>query len=250
MNFLKTLYTVYAFILFVLAFLLLFPLFLIPIAFPKLFKLVGVINRIWAWIYFPIIGLPWHVEYRQKLDPTKRYIFCPNHFSYLDIAIMGLNSHNTIFVGKSQMEKIPLFGYMYRHLHITVDRDKLSSKYSTFTRSLAALDAGKSLVIFPEGGIVTHRPPTMGRFKDGPFRAAIEKQVQLVPVTIPYNWIILPDTKYLRLHWKPMKLIFHEPIDPANYTLKDVDTFKEKVYHIIDTELKKQLVHEHYPRTS
>jgi 1-acyl-sn-glycerol-3-phosphate acyltransferase len=243
MNLLRVLYTIYAFILFVIVFLILFPFFLIPIAFPKLYKLVGVINRIWAWIYFPIIILPWKVEYRQKLDPNKRYIFCPNHFSYLDIAIMGLNAHNTIFVGKSQMEKIPLFGYMYRKLHITVDRDKLSSKYSTFTRSLAALDLGKSLVIFPEGGIVTHRPPTMGRFKDGAFRAAIEKQVELVPVTIPFNWIILPDTKYLWLNWKPMKLIFHEPIDTSGYTLKDVDTLKEKVHHIIDAELKKQLAH-------
>jgi 1-acyl-sn-glycerol-3-phosphate acyltransferase len=245
MSFIKVLYTVYAFIFFIIVFLLLFPLFLIPIAFPKLFKLVGTINRIWAWIYFPIIILPWKVEYRQKLDPNKRYIFCPNHFSYLDIAIMGLNAHNTIFVGKSQMEKIPLFGYMYRKLHITVDRDKLSSKYSTFTRSLAALDFGKSLVIFPEGGIVTHRPPTMGRFKDGAFRAAIEKQIELVPVTIPINWIILPDTKYLWLNWKPMKLIFHEPIDTTQYTLRDVDAFKEKEYQIIDAELKKELTHEH-----
>ena len=245
MNFLKSLYTLYAFILFIIVFLLLFPFFLIPIAFPKFFKLIGVINRIWAWIYFPIIGLPGSVEYRQKLDPKKRYIFCPNHFSYLDIAIMGLNKHNTIFVGKSQMEKIPLFGYMYRKLHITVDRDKLSSKYSTFTRSLAALDSGKSLVIFPEGGIVTHRPPTMGRFKDGAFRAAIEKQVELVPVTIPFNWIILPDTPYLRLNWKPMKLIFHEPIDTTGMNVKDVDQMKETVYRIIDTELKKQLAHGH-----
>jgi 1-acyl-sn-glycerol-3-phosphate acyltransferase len=200
---------------------------------------------VWAWIYFPFIFLPWSVEYRQKLDPAKRYIFCPNHFSYFDIAIMGLNVHNTIFVGKSQMESIPLFGFMYRHLHITVDRDKLSSKYSTFTRSLAALDEGKSLVIFPEGGIVTHRPPYMGRFKDGPFRCAIEKGVEIVPVTIPFNWIILPDAKYLLLHWRPMKLIFHEPIDPSAYSIKEVDRFKEKVYSIIDTELKKQLAHEH-----
>ena len=42
-----------------------------------------------------------------------------------------------------------------------------------------------------------------------------------------------------------MKLIFHDPIDTTGYTLKDVDAFKEKVYHIIDTELKKQLAHEH-----
>jgi 1-acyl-sn-glycerol-3-phosphate acyltransferase len=242
MNLLKGIYTFFALIIFIVLFLLFFPLFLIPIYFPSQFKLVGVLNRWWAWLFFPLIGMPWSVEYRFKPDPTKVYIFCPNHFSYLDIAIMGLNKHNTIFVGKSAMEKIPLFGFMYRNLHITVDRDKLSSKYSTFTRSLAALDAGKSLVIFPEGGMVTHLPPRMGRFKDGAFRAAIEKQIQLVPVTIPYNWIILPDARYMLLNWRPLKLIFHEPIDPSGYTIKEVDVLKEKVYSIIDSELKK-----HFP---
>lgn len=243
MNLLKGIYTFFAITLFIVLFLIFFPLFLIPVYFPRQFKLVGVLNRWWAWLFFPMIGMPWKVEYRLKLDPKKVYIFCPNHFSYLDIAIMGLNHHNTIFVGKSAMEKIPLFGFMYRKLHITVDREKLSSRYSTFTRSLAALDQGKSLVIFPEGGVVTHLPPHMGRFKDGAFRAAIERKIQLVPVTIPYNWIILPDAKYMLLNWKPLKLIFHEPIDPAEYTLKNVDMFKEKVYSIIDTELKK-----HFPQ--
>jgi hypothetical protein len=42
-----------------------------------------------------------------------------------------------------------------------------------------------------------------------------------------------------------MKLIFHEPIDTTQYTLRDVDAFKEKVYQIIDAELKKELTHEH-----
>lgn len=242
MKFLRVLHTLYAFILFVILFLLIFPFFLIPIYFPSRFKLVGIINRWWAWFFFPLIGLPWSVEYRKKLDPKKNYIFCPNHFSYLDIAIMGLNRHNTIFVGKSAMEKIPLFGFMYRKLHITVDREKLTSRYSTFTRSLAALDQGKSLVIFPEGGMVTHRPPHMGRFKDGAFRASIEKQIEIVPVTIPFNWIILPDAKYLLLHWKPLKLIFHEPVDPSAYSLKDVDILKEKVYATIDAELKKHFL--------
>ncbi len=239
MKFFKILHTAYAFILFILIFLLLFPFFLIPIIAPKYYTLVGILNRWWAWLFFPLTGFPWKVAYRQKLDPKKTYIFCPNHFSYLDIAIMGLNRHNTIFVGKSAMEKIPLFGFMYRNLHITVDREKLSSRYSTFTRSLAALDQGKSLVIFPEGGMVTHRPPLMGRFKDGAFRAAIEKQILIVPVTIPYNWIILPDTKYMMLHWKPLKLIFHEPVDPSAYSLKEADVLKEKVYSTIEAELKK-----------
>jgi len=242
MKILKGIHTLYAVIIFNIIFLLLIPIFLIPIYFPTKFKLVGVLNRWWAWLFFPLTGFPWHIEYRQKLDPKKTYIFCPNHFSYLDIAIMGLNKHNTIFVGKSAMEKIPMFGFMYRNLHITVDREKLSSRYSTYTRSVAALEQGKSLVIFPEGGMVTHRPPNMGRFKDGAFRAAIEKQIEIVPVTIPYNWIILPDKKYIMLNWKPLKLIFHEPVDPKAYTLKEVDALREKIYSTIEAELKK-----HFP---
>jgi 1-acyl-sn-glycerol-3-phosphate acyltransferase len=143
-----------------------------------------------------------------------------------------------VFVGKNDMENIPFFGFMYSKLHITVDRAKLKSRYITLVKSLKALDQGKSLVIFPEGGIVSKHPPVMGEFKDGAFRAAIEKQIPVVPVTIPFNWIILPSDQFL-LHWKPMKVIFHEPIDPSIYTLKDLDRFKERVRNVIDNELQK-----------
>lgn len=238
MKLIRSLHTVYGFAIFVILFLLFFPLFLIPITFKSRYKLVGIFNRAWAMALFTLVGLPWSRDIRGKLDKNKQYIFCPNHFSYLDIAAMGLNPVNAIFVGKNAMEKIPLFGFMYRNLHITVDRSKLTSKYSSYTRSLDALNAGKSLVIFPEGGIVSTNPPHMTRFKDGAFRLAIEKQIAIVPVTLPYNWIILPEVPML-LHWRKMPLIFHEPIDASAYTAKEVDVLKARVYSVIDTELKK-----------
>jgi 1-acyl-sn-glycerol-3-phosphate acyltransferase len=238
MKLIRTLHTVYGFVLFTILFLLFFPLFLIPIVFKKQHELTGVLNRWWAYILFILVGLPWRVETRSKLDKNKQYIFCPNHFSYLDIAAMGLNPMNAIFVGKNAMEKIPLFGFMYRKLHITVDRTKLSSKYGSFTRSLSALEEGKNLVIFPEGGIISTNPPNISRFKDGAFRLSIEKQIPIVPVTLPHNWIILPESPML-LHWNKLSLIFHEPIDPSGYTAKDVDALKSKVHGIIDQELKK-----------
>lgn len=105
-------------------------------------------------------------------------------------------------------------------------------------RSMEAIDEGKSLVIFPEGGIVTQKDPVMGRFKQGPFRVAIEKQIPIVPVTIPYNWIILPPEEFL-LYWHPLRIIFHEPISTVGLTMEDIDTLKEKVFAIIDAELKK-----------
>lgn len=238
MRILRTLHTLYGFILFSVVFLLLFPLFLIPIFFPKQFHLVGVLNRWWAYILFPLTFLPYKVECRSKLDPKKQYIFCPNHFSYLDIAAMGLNPINTIFVGKNDMEKIPLFGYMYRKLHITVDRSKLKSRRDTLIASMKAVDEGKSLVIFPEGGIISRHPPRLAPFKDGAFRTAIEKQIALVPVTIPFNWIILPDQVPLCLHWGIIHVIFHEPIDTKEYTLDRIEELKTRAYNVIERELK------------
>jgi 1-acyl-sn-glycerol-3-phosphate acyltransferase len=187
-----------------------------------------------------MIGLPFKVVYQARLNPKKQYIFCPNHCSYIDIATLALNKHDTVFVGKNDMENIPFFGFMYSKLHITVDRAKLKSRYITLVKSLKAIDQGKSLVIFPEGGIVTKYPPAMGEFKDGAFRAAIEKQISIVPVTIPFNWIILPPNQFV-LHWKPMKVIFHEPIDPSIYTLKELHILKAKVKRVIENELYNHL---------
>lgn len=240
MKIIRGLHTGYGLIIFSLLFFLLLPIFLIAIVFPKQFKLVGIANRWWAKVLLTFVGIPFRVEYRKKLDHTKSYIFCPNHFSYLDIAALALNKHNTIFVGKNDMVNIPLFGFMYGKLHITVDRAKLKSRYSTVKKSLQAIDEGKSLVIFPEGGIMMDKEPIVNQFKDGAFRVAIEKQIAVVPVTIPYNWIILPAKQFL-LHWHPLHVVFHEPIETTGLSLADVDALKEKVFAIVDEELKQQL---------
>jgi 1-acyl-sn-glycerol-3-phosphate acyltransferase len=239
MKILKTIHTAYGFGVFAIVFILLFPLLLIPIVFPKQHRLIGIFNRWWAKLLFIFAFLPYRVECRSRLDPGKQYIFCPNHFSYLDIPTLGLSPINAIFVGKSEMEKIPLFGFMYRKLHITVNRASLKSKFNTLKRSVEALEDGKSLVIFPEGGITTHHPPNMGRFKDGAFRVAIEKQIPIVPVTIPNNWIILPDTIQLLLHRGRIDLVFHDPIETRGMVLNDAGKLKELVFAVIATELKK-----------
>jgi 1-acyl-sn-glycerol-3-phosphate acyltransferase len=240
MRFLKWLYTIYGLLVFSVAFFSLLPFLLVPIFFPSQYKWVGIINRIWAKWLFIGIGKPYTVELRAPLNPKRQYVFTPNHFSYIDIPTMGLNPINAIFVGKSSMSKVPLFGYMYSRLHITVDRSNLKSRYSSLVQSLEAIDKGKSLVIFPEGGIITKKDPVMARFKDGAFRTAIQKQIPVVPVTIPYNWIILPPYEFLVWRGK-IKVIFHEPIETTGLTLEDVDALRDKVYNIMNEELKKHL---------
>lgn len=237
MKILRRVYTAYGSLVFAMLFVLLLPLFLIPILFPRQHNLVGIINRWWARLLFTFIGVPFRLVYKAPLDPKKQYIFCSNHFSYLDIPAMGLIPHNAIFVGKSGIETVPVFGWMYGKLHITVDRKKMRSRYTSLVRSMDAIDQGKNLVIFPEGGIVTEKGPEMGPFKDGALRIAVEKQIPIVPVTIPYNWIILPPDQFL-LRWHPLHVIFHEPLDTTGLTAKDTDGLKQKLFSIIDTELK------------
>ena len=222
----------------ILAYTLVFPFFLIPIAFPSKYKLVGVFSRWVSKLAFIGWFIPVRKEFRARLDPGAQYIFCANHFSYVDIPAMALMPHNTIFVGKQSMESIPLFGYMYKRLHITVDRSRLASKYSTYVRSIEAIEQGKSLIIFPEGGIVSKNFPEMAPFKAGPFRLAVEKQVPIVPVTLPYNWLLVEENP-LRMTWRPIELIFHEPVFPQGNSPEAVQIMQRQVFDIINTELQR-----------
>ena len=237
---LKSIHTYWGLFVFNFLFVLLFPFLLIPILVPSQFHLTGIINRWWAKLLFTFIFVPFKVEERSHLDRKRKYIFCANHFSYLDIPAMGLNPVNAIFVGKSDMEKVPLFGFMYRKLHITVNRENLRSRGNTMIASMKAIDEGKSLMIFPEGGMLTSNAPAMLSFKDGAFRTAIEKKIPVVPVTIPFNWKILADQHPMKLKWGKVKVIFHEPIETNDLGLDDVSRLKTEVFMVIDSELKQQ----------
>jgi 1-acyl-sn-glycerol-3-phosphate acyltransferase len=233
---LRYMHTGYGLVVFSTLFLLFFPLLCIPVIFPSAHQLVGILNRWWARALFALVGLPWKVHYRFTPEPGKQYIFCPNHFSYLDVPTVGLNQCNTIFVGKSDFRRVPLFGWIYSKLHITVDRNRLKSRYKSLIRAAKAIDEGKSLTIFPEGGIKSTDPPRLAPFKDGAFRLAIEKQIPIVPVTIPFNWIILPDENFM-LTWGRVIAIFHEPIPTEGLRLEHVDELKARVYEVIRSEL-------------
>ncbi len=132
---------------------------------------------------------------------------------------------------------------MFRKIHITVDRSKLRSRSEALKKALDVLGKGTSLIFFPEGGITSEHPPLMGKFKDGAFRAAVEKQIPVVPVTIPFNWIILPDDHKFLLHRKKAKIIVHKPVAVQQTDATAVNYVKEETFRVINEELKK-----HFPK--
>ena len=116
-----------------------------------------------------------------------------------------------------------------------MDRERLKSRAETMKRTDQALESGSSVIIFPEGGIYTKNPPQMITFKNGAFRMAMEKQIPIIPVTLSYNHLILPDNGKLLVHWSPAKMVLHEPLFPD--TFESEKALKEKCFYVIQSQL-------------
>ncbi len=224
---------------FSLTFFLFMPVFFFAIYFSKYEKYGLLANHWWAKLFFPLMFSRYKIEFKQKLDRNQNYVLCANHFSFFDIPSMAFFPLPFKFIGKKSVMNVPILGYVFKRLHIMVDREEAKSRSGSLKRGLATLDKGLSLMIFPEGGIFTKSPPEMVAFKDGAFKAAISKQVPIIPVTIPYNHKILPDdNKYLfRRH--RFKIIFHAPIETKNLELGSLESLKNQTYEVIDQELRK-----------
>ncbi len=195
------------------------------------------LNGFWSRAFFGLMGVPARVRGLGHLDRQQTYVYTPNHFSLLDIALVGYIPQPFVFISKLSLTRLPLFGWVIRTFHIPVDRDSTRSSYQALQQSLRKIEEGKSMVMYPEGGIRTPAPPQLASFKSGPFRVAIEKQVPVVPVTIPYNWFILPNDKKLLMRPRRPLLIFHEPIPTVGLTEADIPQLRDQVLGIIEREL-------------
>jgi 1-acyl-sn-glycerol-3-phosphate acyltransferase len=200
-------------------------------------------------------GVRVEVIHKGSFNPKQQYIYAPNHASYIDIPLLLSTVPGFLnFVGKSSLTRVPLWGPIFKALYISVDRDSQMSRAKTYIYSNRTLDEGRSLVIFPEGKIPDeHVGKELAPFKDGPFRLAIERKIPLVPVTMPFNHIFLPDVKgKFIVNRHPLKIVFHDPIDTTHMTLADLESLKERVYHIIKTEFVNDINedrHKHHPES-
>jgi 1-acyl-sn-glycerol-3-phosphate acyltransferase len=241
MNIWEKLYRIWVWFCFLIVFLLLFPFFVLFVQRERWKPAGHFLNKIWAYTVFGFCFLPTEVIFRFRPSTRKSYVYCANHSSFMDIpALCYALPGYFVFIGKASLAKVPLFGYMFRNLYIPVDRANAKSKFYTVQKSMEAIDKGRSVAYFPEGTIPRHPQPFMLDFKDGAFRVAIEKQVPIVPVTIPYNWLILPDDGLYVPRRHLMKVVVHEPIETKGLTLNDLEALKAQTYDVIYNELMQQ----------
>lgn len=241
---LKKIYLFWSAMCFVLMYFCTLPLYALAIFFPgeRLKSLGYFADRINATLLYFWMGMPIQVVRSRKLGTDRPYVYCANHTSHLDIPLMIASiRQDLIFWGKSELLKVPLFGWSFGNLHVTVARGRAGTFERVIKESEARLAKGYSLAVFPEG-TMNRTPPELISFKEGAFHIAIEQQAPIVPVTLVYNWKILPNYTPL-LRWMPAKIVLHDPIETQGLSLQDVPALKQQVRDVLHAELQR-----HFPQ--
>ena len=217
------------------------PVLVIVISKDKWYPIFFKIAKAWAKTILFVMGFRAVEIGKQKLEKNKSYLFCPNHTSMVDIMLMlAITKNPFVFLGKKELETIPIFGYVYKRTCILVDRGSIKSRRIAFLEAQKRLKKGLSVCIFPEGQVPDNENIILEKFHSGAFRLAIEHQIPVVPISF-FDCKKL--FSYTFFSGGPGKLRFkiHAPIITTNLIMKDRNALKEQTHKIIHTSLVNDL---------
>lgn len=186
-----------------------------------------------------ISGIFFNIKYEGEIDWGRTYIIVGNHTSNLDISAINIAAKdNHCFIGKEELKKNIVLGYFFRTIDLTVNRESKMSSFRVFKQSAEKLNEGVSVVMFPEATIPRVYPPTLGEFKNGAFRLAIELKLPILPITSLDTW---------KVYWNTAKeygsrpgichIFVHKPVETAHLALDDADKLRDEVYATIKEKL-------------
>jgi 1-acyl-sn-glycerol-3-phosphate acyltransferase len=201
------------------------------------------VRKIYGMLSSGLVGIFYRVQFEQMIDWSKPYILCPNHSSNLDITAIAMLMPFSVtyaFLGKEELLKNPVTAIFFRSVDIPLKRESKLSSFRAFKRAGEYLQKGISVIIFPEGKIPGHFPPKLEPFKNGPFRLAIEQQVQIIPVSIRDAWKKgWDDGKVYGTRPGICDIWVHAPVNTAGMTVDDADALRDRIFNMMNTEQAK-----------
>ena len=162
---------------------IMFPFLLFSVLSPRTYSFFYWLARsIWARFILYGMGCPPRIHRMEGWKSNPPQMIIANHTSMLDIMLMlRACPEPFVFVGKKELEKIPVFGFFYRRVCILVDRGNAQSKAEVYRAIEERLERGLHICIFPEGG-VPDESVALDRFKSGAFRMAAQHGMDIAPM--------------------------------------------------------------------
>ena len=209
------------------------------------------------WSPFVLFGMGFRIKRLNTIPhDNKSIILVANHSSYIDIMLMfRMRKRPFVFVGKKEIEKIPIFGYLYKRSAITVDRSSFKSRSKVYERAKEVIRDGYSICVFPERDYLDETI-LLNQFKIGAFKMAVEHKLPILPIVFydckrKFPWYathghcgslrvralkVIETSKLGYDSIKVLSMKVHQEIersllqDPRKQALKAIEIWKKKVF--------------------
>jgi 1-acyl-sn-glycerol-3-phosphate acyltransferase len=169
--------------------------------------------RLWAQSINAAAGARVHVHGEDRLHNARGAVFIANHVSWFDIFALAAELPWCSFVAKTELRRIPLFGFAAESIGIVfIDRENRKSAFESYKLASEEVHRGRAIVVCPEGtrGDDYHLRP----FKKGPFVLAIAAQSPLIPTVVYGAREVMPKGTFA-IRSGDVHLHFLEPVSTA-----------------------------------
>ncbi len=194
--------------------------------FRKLGKVLTLVNPSWKL----------HISGELVTDPRRPYVVVCNHQSLADIPLVSNLPWEMKWMGKEELFKLPIFGWMMRLSgDIPVDRKNSRSGLVAFAKARRYLEQKCSVMMFPEG--TRTQDGRVRRFNDGAFHLAITAKVPILPLVIEGSRDCIPKNSWK--FGKPSDILLRvlPSIETSSLTLDDVARLRDTVRTVIMSQI-------------
>lgn len=191
----------------------------------------------WSSFLLNRTGCPIEKVGQDHIPPNQAVLFVSNHQGEFDIPLlMGTVQRPVGFIAKKELAAVPLMGWWMTAVGcVFINREDRRASLEAAKESIARLQSGHSLVVFPEG--TRSDRAEMAEFKKGSLNIAIRAGVPIVPVAIKDTFKIKNKNQF-NIHKTPVRVTFFSPIDTGTLTDEEKEILTEKVQGIIQTGLE------------
>ena len=171
--------------------------------------------RWWARAACFAAGARVEVHGRENLADGRGSVYVSNHVSWFDIFAIASVLPRYTFVAKSELRKIPIFGWGAEGAGVIfLERENRKSAFEAYRGAATQVEQGQSVVVCPEGtrGPDYHLRP----FKKGPFVLALAAKAPVIPVVVYGARDVMPRESW-RVHSGTIHVHLLPAVESAGY---------------------------------
>src|SRR5690606_15485757 len=176
---------------------------------------------------------------KENVPKDGKMVVYTNHKSYLDpvIAIQAIN-RPMAFTPKSTLYKIPILKDGMKQMHcMPIYRDDTRKTAKALVETIKNIEAGFSMVVFPEGGRKNRDQDSVVATRAGAFQIAVKPKATILPMTIIGNSEIQHRAPFRKTK---IKVVIHKPITYEMYQDKSTAEIGNMVMDVINSGIEQK----------